>query len=65
MLTIEQRAHDLAVSLAMKIQEVEIEIKTANASDNDGNVNIDLGKILDIYCKSYDAFCEGFAKRLG
>lgn len=64
MITIEQRAHDLAIATAMQFQKIELNAKMANAVNNNNEVNIDVKKTLDIYCNCFDAFCKELAKRI-
>ena len=61
---IEQRAHDLAIALAMKIADIDLNVKLANASNSGfpALVNIDAIQIADTYSKLYDELKKHLSK---
>lgn len=70
MLSIEQRAHDIALALTMQVHEKVLEGKLRCAQiSNDGKetpieVPIDVEECINNYCSTYDALCEELAKRM-
>lgn len=67
MLSLEQRAHDLALALTMQLNEKSLEAKLDRAkfSNENKEVIINVEECINNYCSIYDALCKELAKRMG
>lgn len=62
---LEQKAHDLAVAVAIEQQRVINDCKLKAASSGNVDISIDVVKLVDAYSAAFDAIMAEFAARLG
>jgi hypothetical protein len=62
---LEQKAHDLAVAVAIEQQRVINDCKLKAASNGNVDISIDVVKLVDAYSAAFDAIMAEFAARLG
>ena len=62
---LEQKAHDLAVAVAIEQQRVINDCKLKEASNGNVDISFDVVKLVDAYSAAFDAIMAEFAARLG
>lgn len=64
MLSLEQRAHDIAIAVISQQQAAIFNTIIAKSNSNDIELPMELDKLINLYCATFDAACEELAKRM-